>query len=83
MPSTYIYFSEDMRVTNVYLPIYVGSVATEHLEEFPEKLRNTFRRIAEEGIDMTRMATVINRDERQVVSNMFFSRNNLTFSSVP
>ncbi len=49
------------------LPIYIGSVPTEHLETFSEKLQASFKRIVEEGIDMKRMAMVIDRDERQVL----------------
>ena len=64
--STYIYFSEDIRATRVYLPIYIGSIPAEHLDTFDQKLKTTFQRIADEGIDMERMAMVINRDERQV-----------------
>jgi Zn-dependent M16 (insulinase) family peptidase len=64
--STYIYFGEDTRATAIYLPIYVGSVPTELLDEFDSKLKESFRRIVAEGIDMQRMAMVINRDERQV-----------------
>ncbi|KAF7347762.1 hypothetical protein MVEN_01533700 [Mycena venus] len=62
---TYIYFGEDTRVTAIYLPIYVGSVPTELLDEFDSKLKASLRRIVSEGIDMERMAMVINRDERQ------------------
>jgi hypothetical protein len=50
----------------VDLPIYIGSVPTEHLDTFDEKLRDSLKRIAQEGFDMTRMAMVISRDERQV-----------------
>lgn len=64
--STYIYFAEDTRATALYLPIYVGSVPTEHLDDFDSKLKASLRRIVSEGIDMERMAMVINRDERQV-----------------
>jgi Zn-dependent M16 (insulinase) family peptidase len=66
LPSTYIYFAEDTRATAVYLPIYVGSIPTEHLNDFDTKLKTSLRRIVAEGIDMERMAMVINRDERQV-----------------
>jgi subtilase family serine protease len=50
----------------VDLPIYIGSVPVEHLDGFDERLTASFRRIAEDGIDMTRIEMVINRDERQV-----------------
>jgi hypothetical protein len=64
--SSYIYFSEESRATLCDLPIYVGSVPTEHLDTFDTKLKASFERIVKEGIDMERMAMVINRDERQV-----------------
>ena len=65
--SSYIYFGEDKRVTAVNLPIYIGSVPTGELLSFNEKLQISLRRIVKEGIDMRRMAMVINREERQVV----------------
>lgn len=64
--SSYIYFGEDVRATRVTLPIYIGSVPTEHLDSFNEKLLASLRRIVKEGIDMERMSMLINRDERQV-----------------
>lgn len=64
--SSYIYFSEDVRATRVDLPVYIGSVPTEHLEAFPAKLKDCLQRIADEGIDLERMQVVINRDQRQV-----------------
>lgn len=64
--STYIYFGEDVAATRVDLPVYVGSVPTPHLDTFHEKLQACFDRIVQEGIDMKRMAMVIDRDERQV-----------------
>ena len=66
LSSTYIYFAEDTRATAISLPIYVGSVPTEHLNDFDSKLKVSLRRIVSEGIDMERMVMVINRDERQV-----------------
>lgn len=53
------------------LPIYVGSVPTGELQSFNEKLRVSLHRIVKEGIDMHRMAMVINRDERQASSHEF------------
>lgn len=64
--SSYIYLSEDARATLVDLPIYIGSVPAEYLDTFSVKLSASFRRVVAEGIDMTRMLMVINRDERQV-----------------
>ena len=64
--STYIYFAESVRATLVDLEIYVGSVPSEHLDTFDEKLKASLERIVKEGVDMERMLMVINRDERQV-----------------
>ncbi|KAG6829386.1 hypothetical protein H0H92_004654 [Tricholoma furcatifolium] len=61
----YIYFGEDTRATQVDLPIYIGSVPTEHLDTFYDKLRGSLQRIVKEGIDMGRMSMVLNREERQ------------------
>lgn len=64
--SSYIYFDEEMRASLINLPIYVGSVPTEHLATFDTKLKNSLVRIVQEGIDMKRMAAVIDREQRQV-----------------
>ncbi|KAI0756614.1 Metalloenzyme, LuxS/M16 peptidase-like protein [Daedaleopsis nitida] len=76
---TYIYFSEDTRATYVDLPIYIGSVPTEHLDTFDEKLKASLKRIADEGFDMDRMTMVIGRDERQLRSKLESSQGD-TFS---
>ncbi|KAL6304310.1 Metalloenzyme, LuxS/M16 peptidase-like protein [Sparassis latifolia] len=76
---TYIYFGEDTRATLVDLPVYVGSVPTEYLETFDEKIRASLKRIVDEGIDMQRMSMVINRDERQLRSKVETSKGD-TFS---
>ncbi|KAI0639791.1 Metalloenzyme, LuxS/M16 peptidase-like protein [Trametes polyzona] len=76
---TYIYFAEDTRATYVDLPVYVGSVPTEHLDTFDERLKASLRRIAEEGLDMGRMAMVLSRDERQLRSKIESSQGD-TFS---
>ncbi|KAH9944050.1 Metalloenzyme, LuxS/M16 peptidase-like protein [Epithele typhae] len=67
---TYIYFSEDTRATSTDLPVYIGSVPTEHLDTFDEKLKASLKRIADTGIDMERMAMIIARDERQLRSRI-------------
>ena len=72
--STYIYFYEDERATRDDLAIYVGSVPVEHLSSFPDQLRASLARIAEEGLDMGRMAMVLNRDERQLRSRIESSK---------
>lgn len=70
--SSYIYFGEDTRATYVELPVYVGSVPTEHIDSFDEKLHASLARIIDEGVDMERMAMVISRDERQVSMRLLF-----------
>ena len=50
----------------VDLPVYVGSVPTEHLDSFHEKLTESLKKIVKIGLDMTRMKMVIDRDQRQV-----------------
>ncbi|KAH8835156.1 Metalloenzyme, LuxS/M16 peptidase-like protein [Flagelloscypha sp. PMI_526] len=76
---TYIYFSEDTRATMVNLPIYVGSIPTEHIDTFPARLKASLERIASDGLDMTRMAMVISREERQLRSKLESSKGD-TFS---
>ena len=68
--SSYIYFSEDIRATMVDLPIYIGSIPLEHIDGFDKKLVESLRRLSQEGIDMDRMAMVIDRDERQVLCSI-------------
>ncbi|KAF8622884.1 hypothetical protein AX15_006649 [Amanita polypyramis BW_CC] len=67
---SYIYFGEETRATRVKLSIYIGSVPTEYLDSFNERFRASLERIATTGIDMQRMAMVINRDERQLRSKL-------------
>ena len=45
--------------------VYADGIPVEHLTSFSDRLRSSLARIAEEGLDMERMAMVINRDERQ------------------
>ncbi|EAU93061.2 cytoplasmic protein [Coprinopsis cinerea okayama7 len=77
---SYIYFGEDVRATRNDLPVYIGSVPTEELHDFPKKLKATLQRIVEkDGIDMERMQVVINRDERQLRSKLESAKGD-TFS---
>ncbi|KAI0734519.1 Metalloenzyme, LuxS/M16 peptidase-like protein [Fomitopsis betulina] len=71
---TYIYFGEDSRATLCDLPVYIGSVPTEHLDSLPDKLKASLTRICDEGIDMERMKMLINRDERQLRSKLEASK---------
>jgi len=54
-------------------------VPTEELETFNEKLKKSFQRIVDSGIDMQRMTMVIDRDERQLLSKLESSKGD-TFS---
>jgi hypothetical protein len=64
--STYIYIGVELRATLSDLMIYVGSVPTEQLDAFDAKLHESLRRIVKEGVDLSRMKMVLDRDERQV-----------------
>lgn len=79
--STYIYFAEEVRANKVDLPIYIGSVPTELLEGFDQKLKTSLKRIVSEGIDMERMAMIINRDERQVRGRHLIINNPISITS--
>ena len=72
--STYIYMGQDTRATKIFLPIYIGSVPTELLDTFDEKLKASFQNIVKTGIDMDRMRMVIDRDERQFRSKLESSK---------
>jgi hypothetical protein len=47
--------------------MHIGSIPTERLVGFNEKIKASFEGIIAEGIDMDRMAMVLNRNERQVI----------------
>ena len=64
--SSYIYFGEDVRATLVDLPVYIGSVPTEVLEDFKTLFEKSLQRITEIGLDMSRMQMIIKREKRQV-----------------
>jgi hypothetical protein len=74
LSSTYIYFSENVRATRIDVPIYIGSIPTEHIDSFDEKFKASLQRIVDQGIDMERMSMVLNRDERQVGDRRSLSR---------
>ncbi len=80
--STYIWLGGQSRATLSDLMIYVYAVPTEHLDTFDTKLHATFRRIVKEGVDLTRMRMVIDRDERQVFHSIaMFSTFSDTFQA--
>ena len=64
--SSDISFSCEIRATHINLLIDISSVPTMNLDAFNEKLTASLKRIVESGIDMKRMAMLLNRDERQV-----------------
>lgn len=78
-PSTYIYFEERDNATRNALNVYVGSVPTDQLDGFDEKLQDSLKRVAQEGFDMERMRMIIDRDERQLRSKVEASKGD-TFS---
>ncbi|PPQ88654.1 hypothetical protein CVT25_010230 [Psilocybe cyanescens] len=77
---SYVYFSEDVRATSINLPIYIGSVPTEHLSAFNDKLKASLQKVVDEGLDMQRMEMVLNRDERQLRSKLESAKGD-TFSN--
>jgi len=64
--SSEISFCEEIHATNTKLGISIISVPTKNLDTFNEKLEASLKLIVENGIDMQRMAMVINRGERKV-----------------
>ncbi|KAK7694817.1 hypothetical protein QCA50_002005 [Cerrena zonata] len=66
----YLYFSENQAATSFDVPFYASSVPIEHLDTFDVRLRASLQRIVDEGLDMDRMAVILNRDERQHLSRM-------------
>ena len=64
--SSHILFYEQFRATYTNLAILFSSVPTKILDTFKERLTASLTRIVENGIDMQRMAMIINRAERQV-----------------
>ncbi|KAH8114457.1 Metalloenzyme, LuxS/M16 peptidase-like protein [Phellopilus nigrolimitatus] len=65
---TNIFFQEEVSAKFIQLSIGVSSVPIEHLDTFNEKLKHSLNVIIEDGIDMARMASVIDRDQRQLQS---------------
>jgi len=64
--SSAFFFNMDVYVTNINLEIWITSVSIKYLDTFNEKLASSLELIVENGIDMQRMAMIINRDERRV-----------------
>ncbi|KAJ3568798.1 hypothetical protein NP233_g5473 [Leucocoprinus birnbaumii] len=79
---TYIFFSEDVRATRVTLPIYIGSIPTEQLDNFDVRFKTSLEQIIGAGIDMSRMQMIINRDERQLRSKLESAKGDAFSTSV-
>ncbi|KAI0094759.1 Metalloenzyme, LuxS/M16 peptidase-like protein [Irpex rosettiformis] len=79
---TYIYFEERDFATYGSLYVYVGSIPAEHLDSFDQKLQDSFARIASNGINMKRMAMVIDRDQRQLRSKLESSKGDTFYGAV-
>ncbi|KAG8964223.1 hypothetical protein FRC00_003325 [Tulasnella sp. 408] len=60
---TYIYVVDDVRAGYSALEVYLGGVPTEELNGMYTKLIDALKKVAKEGIDMDRMATIIKRDK--------------------
>ncbi|ETW86965.1 Metallo peptidase M16 [Heterobasidion irregulare TC 32-1] len=67
---SYIYFGEDTRATFSDLTIYIGDIATANLDTFDQRIMDSFKRIASEGIEMDRMSRVLNREQRQLLNKL-------------
>ncbi|KAH8114464.1 Metalloenzyme, LuxS/M16 peptidase-like protein [Phellopilus nigrolimitatus] len=65
---TNIFFQEEVSAKFIQLSIGISSVPIEHLDTFSEKLKHSLNMIVEDGIDTARMASVIDRDQRQLRS---------------
>ncbi|KAI0691326.1 Metalloenzyme, LuxS/M16 peptidase-like protein [Cytidiella melzeri] len=76
---TYIYFEERDTATRGLLYVHIGSVPVEHLDSFDQKLQDSFKRVVSSGIDMKRMAMVLDRDQRQLRSKLESAKGD-TFS---
>ncbi|GAA5896610.1 Sdd3p [Sporobolomyces salmoneus] len=52
------------------LTVYLSSVPSEQLDTLPKKFKETLARISKEGIDMSRMATVLERQKLSLLNSM-------------
>ena len=59
-----------MYATSIDIMVFVGAVPTEHLQGFDARLRASLARIADEGLDMDRMALLLARDEQQASASL-------------
>ncbi|KAI0348495.1 hypothetical protein BDW22DRAFT_1404375 [Trametopsis cervina] len=79
---TYIYFEEREVANRGSLYIHAGSIPSEHLETFDNKLQDSLKRIASSGIDMKRMTMVLDRDQRQLRSKLESSKGDVFSGTV-
>lgn len=52
------------------MTLYISDVPVEHLDTISGVVRAELRRIADEGVDMGRMAMVLRRERRQVMHSL-------------
>lgn len=64
--STYIYVADSVRAGYSAIEVYLGGVPTEELNGMYTKLIDALKKVAKEGVDMDRMATIIKRDKLRV-----------------
>lgn len=60
---TYIYVIDNVRAGYSAIEVYLGGVPTEELDGMHTKLIDALTKVAKEGVDMDRMATIITRDK--------------------
>lgn len=64
--STYIYFIDNVRAGYSAIEVYLGGVPADELDGMYTKLVDALKKVAKEGIDMSRMSTIITRDKLRV-----------------
>ncbi|KAG9018965.1 hypothetical protein FRB90_007729 [Tulasnella sp. 427] len=67
---TYIYFADNVRAGYSATEVYLGGVPAEELDGMHGKLIDALKKVAKEGIDMERMATIINRDKLRFLNTL-------------
>ncbi len=73
--SSYIYYDETIVSTFSSMTLYLGGVPTEELEHMPSKLREVLISVRDNGVDMSRMETIVNRDKLKVCEASPLVRN--------
>jgi len=62
------FYSSTANIT--VLTAYLSSVPSEQLDTLPQKFKDALARIAKEGIDMSRMAIVLERQKLSLLNSM-------------